>query len=65
MRKSRKTLFRMGIFKIKPPAYETTSKTPNYCLILYKLFMFGIAQASLILFSLNHNFQARILKMRQ
>ena len=27
--------------------FETTSKTPNYCLILQKLFTFGIAQASL------------------
>ena len=32
-------------------------KTPNYCLILSKLFTFGIAQASLTLLSLNHNFQ--------
>ena len=31
-------------------------KTPNYCLILYKLFTFGIAQASLALFSLNPTF---------
>ena len=41
--------------------FETTSKTPNYCLILYKLFTFGIVQASLTLLSLNRNFQMRCI----
>ena len=35
--------------------FETTCKTPNYCLILQKLFTFGIAQANLALLSLNRN----------
>ena len=35
---------------------KTTSKTPNYCLILYKLLTLGIAQASLALHSLNRRF---------